>query len=137
MFYQKSIISRTLIYFIFFNLAFYIVIFQTQNVNIFWIVNNALLNFIILSFNKKYTLKVLSLFLFTFISLIFSFLYPVIKFSSFALTIFLILSAAIQINYLFYNIEYRVYSKIILRDKFFPIKNFERFFCLRLPLVFQ
>jgi hypothetical protein len=113
MVYQNKI-TNTLSYLIFFNLAFYIVLFQVQNVNIFWIVNNAFLNFVILIFNKKFTLKIISLFLFTSISLFFCFFYPVVKFSSFTLTIFLILSAAIQINYLFYNINNRVYTKILI-----------------------
>ena len=129
MFYCKSKISTSITYLIFFNLAFYIVLFQVQNVNIFWIINNALLNFIILIFNKKFTLKILSLFLFTSISLFFSFFYPVIKSSSFSLTIFLIFTAAIQINYLYYNIEYRIYPKILI-NIFYVFLFFYIFQCL-------
>ena len=100
--------------FIYFNLALYIVLFQIQNVNIFWLVNNLILNILILTNTKKITSKLLSLFILTLFISIFLFFYSELKFSSFILSLFLIISAILQLNFIYNTINYIDFKKILL-----------------------
>ncbi len=96
--------------FIILNLAFYIVAFQINNVNYFWLFNNILLNLVIL-FNIKFlTKKVFTLIIVVLFLLLFYFLYSEIKYSSFFLTLFLTFSAAIQISFCINNLSKEDFS---------------------------
>ena len=100
--------------YIYFNLALYIVYFQIQNINIFWLVNNFIIDIIILSFTKKFTKKVSSLYLLSILITIFIIFYNEVKLSSFALSLFLIISSIIQLNFIYSTIGYIYFKKIML-----------------------
>jgi hypothetical protein len=121
--------------FILFNLALYIVLFQIQNVNIFWILNNAIINIIILFINKKYNKKFFLLYFFIIAALLFTIFYPSIKISSFSLTIYLIISAALQLNFLYNYINYNNYYKILVKIFYvFFVSYFIQCFCVVLHI---
>jgi hypothetical protein len=90
--------------FIILNLAFYIVVFQINNVNYLWLFNNLILNLFLLSNIKNLAKKVLTLLIIVLFLLLFYFLYSEIKHSSFFLTLFLTFSAAIQISFCINNL---------------------------------
>ncbi len=90
--------------FILLNLALYVVVFQINNVNYFWLFNNLFLDLFILFKIKYLSKKVTTLLIVVLFLLLFYLLYSEIKYSSFFLTLYLTFSAAIQINFCINNL---------------------------------
>jgi hypothetical protein len=108
-FYNKLLNNRYISTLLLFNLAFYLVHFQYENVNYLWLFSNFFISLFIFKKMFIFSKKLLPIYLFFFLILFSSFFYLNFKISSFFLTIFLVTTSCFHLVFL---------SKYLSIDKF-------------------
>jgi hypothetical protein len=97
-----------------FNLAFYLVLFQHENVNFLWLFNNLFISLFILKNLFVFSRKLIPIYLFIILSLLSCFLYINFKISSFFLTIFLVSTSCFHIIYLSKHLSLSKFNSILI-----------------------